>query len=765
MIGNYLNKLKEFVLKGTFYISKLDIISSYFAGSALAKVITKLILEKYDLATFIFPHPDSIPGLSYQTTIDKTRDITEFLFIIASTVLLYLFNLTLASIRKSKSGNIRPLALLTISLLLFSETTFLSYSSLRVTLSIFISFIIINLISTSEVQIKRKLNYRLIINGLLTGFYLMILIESSFTSVTIPLVFFVTTPFIYLLLSKKSDDYYHNPAHLLLLFSAFITYHLVLLLIIGTLTLSLIYLTTKNYKYNFSTNVLKYLYAFSLVFIFAYNPLFYLGTYDPIEEGFWLGWLQHLLSGQVLYKDVTAYHPPILTWGLYLLSKIFSPSIYLERMYFHILKIVGLFIIYILSMKLIRNKLNRFAILITILILTTTNVRNNVEIRTALGVLSILPLYAYFKTINSKYLIYSGVISGITLFSSLEIGLATVVSVLVGLIITSGLKKCLRLSGYYLSGLLIGVLPFILILLIQGSLSQYIDQMLYYSKAFSSGYLNTAIPRFDNLRLMDWDLTYKFLDSMTWFWEMSLLGIIVSILNNIRPMLDGKPRPRNKLVIFIGIFSLLIGRIVLGRSDSYHLIFVLPLSLILLGNFLESLFKKKNIIFVTIIFLFINIYFFRNATNLNFMVTELTKFQSYGKAPGNYPNFDIKRGQILTDIDTNINDKKSLIKYVEDNTSIEDKIFIYPWNPEVYFLANRSNATSFDTPLAFYTPNYQEQMIKELKDNSPKIILYNSKLQLAGLNSGSLSLVDAFIKTNYKSAGKIAEFEIMENGK
>lgn len=759
-----MQKIREILAKGQRNSSNIDFISIFFAGSALAKVLSKMLLSKIDLARFLFQDPGITPGFSENLALEKTRDITEFVFVIISFILLYLLNLLLASIRSGKSNYFRSGALLIASLILFSEATFLSFSALRLTLSILISFIVINLISPIQSQKSIKVKSRLVINGLISGFYLLILCESFFSSVTIPLIFFLVTPLIYLLFSGKYDAFLKSPHHLLLLLAAFFPYQRLLLLIIGVLFV-ILNATHSEKIYGAKLKIIKFLYALALVFIFAYNPLFYLGTFDPIEEGFWLGWLQRLLTGQVLYKDVVSYHPPFFTWGLYIVSKIAGPSIYLERLYFHLLKVAGLLVIYLLASKLLKNKLNVFVVFVTILVLTTTGVRNNVEVRSALGILSLFPLYSFFKTSKHKFLMYSGVVSAVALFSSLEVGIAVVITAVVGLLITCNYKTYLKHLFKYLLGLIMGIVPIIAFLWSSGSLRHFIDQMLFYTQAFGSGYLNSAIPKFGDLTLIQWYLTYKYLDSMTWFWEITLLGILAALAKTLGRSFIGKLRVKDKFIFLIAFYCLILLRAVLGRSDTYHLIFVLPISLILLANFLESVFKKGRLIYVATVFVFINIFFFRNALNLNFLQEQLIKFQSYGKAPGNYPNFDSKRAKILTGIDANVPEEKILIKYVEDNTATDERIFVYPWNPEVYFLADRNNATRFDTPLAFYSDFYQEQMVKELQDDPPKLILYNPELRLANLNSGSLPLVDNFIKNNYKKVDKIAKFNILIPGK
>ena len=87
---------------------------------------------------------------------------------------------------------------------------------------------------------------------------------------------------------------------------------------------------------------------------------------------------------------------------------------------------------------------------------------------------------------------------------------------------------------------------------------------------------------------------------------------------------------------------------------------------------------------------------------------------------------------------------------------------MFPQTPEIYFLSDRMNATSFDTPVAFYTPEYQKQMIMELEKNKPKLIVYNPKFVLAGLTVENLSDVNQFIQKNYKTIETFGDNQILK---
>lgn len=753
--------MREILKSGVNYSSRLDILSSFFAGSILAKAFSKILLSHFNLGGLFFTSKEKIPGFTAELAAEKAYDISEFLLIIFFTLGVYIFNLALASIRRRKVSALYSSLFLFSMVILFWEATFLSFSSLRLGLSTLVVFVLYNFYRPKSFETVNKINFKVAINGLLLGFYLLILISSLITSVSIPLIFFIAAPIIYILFDSQTQNKTKNPPHLIFLFSAFFPYRVLPLAAIGLIFLLIKFLLPKL-KIR-KKKRLHLLYIFSFVFIFAFNPLFYLGSFDPIEEGFWLGWLQRLLSGQSLYKDVAVYQPPGLVWGLYIFSKVFGSSIYIMRLYFHILKIFGLFIIYLLASQLIKKNVTRVIVFLTILALSTTQVRNNVEFRVALGILSLLVFYEFIKTKKKHFIVISGFLSSFAIFLSLETGIAVIIAISFSLLFFSGGRERLKSFFNYALGLILGALPFVFVLYTTESIWEFLKQLQFYSQAFASGYLNSSISRIGNLTLIQWHVAYKYFDSLTWFWELALLGILSALMGILYKFFSKGIGAKEKYIFSIAVFALILSRVVLGRSDVYHLLFILPISLILLANFLESLFKTKRIIYVAMVFVVINLFFFRTAVNLNFLQEQLIKFQSYGNPPGNYPNFDLKRANILTGIDTNVEKEKLVINYIQEETTKKDAIFVYPWNPEVYFLADRMNSTSFDTPLAFYSDFYQQQMIEELEKNIPKLILYNPSLRLGNLTPGSLELVDNYIKDNYKQVNIVGKFNIYKH--
>ena len=758
MKNTKLFKALSAIKKGADSISPLEFVCAFFGGSTLAKVSVKLAINRFSISKIFFPDLYKVPGFSQTVAASKSADIIEFVFTLAFSFLLFIFLLALASYSSRKTNPLLITPLLIANLILYAETTFLSYSGGRVILSLLLVYSVYGFLKTKRLPDKQvKLNPTRLINGLLMGFYLLILSSALSASVSVPLILFFVTPLIYAAYGTKFEEFSQNPAHLLLLFSAFFSYRFWALLLVGVVfVLSSPILSGLSPKIDF-----KYLYSFAFVFIVAYNPLFSFGNFDSIEEGFWLGWLQHLLNGEALYKDVAVYHPPGFIWGLYLFTKNVGPSVFALRLYFEILRIMGLFVIFLVTSRIIKHNILKYLVFIVVLVSTQSYVRNNVEIRIALGLLPLV--FASMSPKNTKLprALLPGIFSSIAFFFSLEVGIASFMVCLLNFLFQSFKEKSIKPISYYLSGVVAGSLPFITVLVMTASFTEFLRQLYFYSRAFSAGYLNTPFPPNRGSTLIHWNTVYAYLGSVKCYWELSLFGLISVLFLELKHFL-ASGSVKSKLVSMMCIYGFLLSRVALGRSDVYHLFFILPLSLMLLAYFLENLSASRSVSLPAFVFIFISIYFFGNYLNQGFLQNQLIKYQSYAKLPGNYPFNDLQRARFAPDIDSDVESEKALISYIQTHVGEDGNIFVYPWGPEIYFLSDRSNATSFDTPLAFFTEEHQEVMVRQLQEKKPAIIVYNPDFRLSALEPATLEEVDGYIKANYSLASEIGNYLILK---
>ena len=150
---------------------------------------------------------------------------------------------------------------------------------------------------------------RILLNGVLTGFFLSMLTSHLTKLTAVPLSLAMVTPFLYVYLQPKLNNILSNPLHLIFVVSVFFSTDIRLLLVLLTINSVMIIVSQKYWDLKEEKGkIINFFYITSLIFIFTYNPLFYIGHFDSVEEGFWLAWIERLADGQIMYRDFFAFH-------------------------------------------------------------------------------------------------------------------------------------------------------------------------------------------------------------------------------------------------------------------------------------------------------------------------------------------------------------------------------------------------------------------------------------------------------------------------
>src|ERR1700691_5822605 len=82
---------------------------------------------------------------------------------------------------------------------------------------------------------------------------------------------------------------------------------------------------------------------FILLFLFTIgsgnvvSPIY--GDINVLDEGQFGAWLSHLFAGGYLYKDTYAAYGPLYIYPLYILARIFSPTVFLIRIVYIVIDV------------------------------------------------------------------------------------------------------------------------------------------------------------------------------------------------------------------------------------------------------------------------------------------------------------------------------------------------------------------------------------------------------------------------------------------
>lgn len=742
-----------------------QILGSVFLGSSLSRIFSPLIIAKFHLNFFTGEFVSQIPSFTIDLALQKTYDIVNFILAIVFSLLVYLTYELIVRKRKQASS-LSDILYVSFSFVIFLQTHFATYSG-KITLLLIIVFHLMLLLITrfrkifapSPVRPDAN-NQLLIINGLLTGFLLVLISNQLTTSLAVSISLFVLSPIVYLMFHKNMSSVLESHFHLIIASSVFFPTNILFLSLLGVLFVTLIVIVNNKYNHR---EIPRIIYPIILIFLVSYNPLYRLGNFDTVEEGFWLGWVQRLINHQALYKDVAVYHPPLIIWGEYLFQKIVGFSIANTRLFLHLLQIVGMSIYYFAINFILEKKLNKLVVMLLALGLTVTMVKNNVEIRLGIGLLSLIFLAKYYRAPKLKWLLLSGVVAAASIFTSLEVGVSTFITGVIAAFLFSAKNRLKSVSVFSL-GFIIGATPLISFLMLQGSLSPFIQQISFYSQAFASGYFNTPVDRSISLSYIHWHIFNQYLNSTAWLWEIARAGLISALIYSASKLLGKSNLSQHKYIATLSIFCLLIFRAALGRSDYYHLLFPLlvslPLAFYVIEKISVSASKPALNLIAALIFTLV---FSRDAINASFIENLLYRLQTYGRISGNYKSYGGDRGMIFVGEEVNVKENDDLITFIRSSTQPLDKIFVFPWSPELYFLTDRNNATKFDTPYAFFTRIHQEDMVAQLKANKPKFVIYNPQMVFAGMVPDSLPIANEYIKKNFVAVKQFGPNQILES--
>jgi len=214
------------------------------------------------------------------------------------------------------------------------------------------------------------------------------------------------------------------------------------------------------------------------------QPYFMHGKINIFEVGLYLPGIQSILNGDIPYRDFFHLRGPFELYMPALLMRIFGENIAVLSSYFYIGTVMTLIMCVMLGKQLLSTRL--FYYLACFILVTKTFPRVVFTywggMRFVLGLMAIAFAIQYFKTRKLLYLLLSGVVTACGFWTSLEIGVFACIAVLfsLGFCLASKLfsKNDFNISvNQFLIGFLIISLPYIYLQL-NGALIPYFENIL-----------------------------------------------------------------------------------------------------------------------------------------------------------------------------------------------------------------------------------------------------------------------------------------------
>lgn len=322
--------------------------------------------------------------------------------------------------------------------------------------------------------------------------------------------------------------------------------------------------------------------------------------------------------------------------------------------------------------------------------------------------------------------------------------------------------KNIKLIAYFLFGFVLFQVIIFGLYYLTGALKQFIDIQF------------VQIPLYANIGFetvsMDFILSniYRlFLGSV--YSPLIFLSLLLFLFLIIRRTLTG-----DILILVSWFLCTIFNLIVQWKFFYYHFLVIIPplavCAVVAVNLLSRNLFRKNNrVLAYTIVIIFSTLYFilafkpyYQNYQNL----------YSYLNNVSTLEDLYIKNG-ITSDSAFMIGNTFQAVDYVKANTKESDYIYVWGFDPLVYYLSDRKCASRFiyNYPIYWKENNvsYRQEFINELKLNNPRLILVSSRdplYYLSGYHEDSKQILDRFpdiksyLESKYTYTAQIESFTI-----
>jgi len=468
-----------------------------------------------------------------------------------------------------------------------------------------------------------------------------------------------------------------------------------------------------------------------------------------IDEGCHLAWINEILLGKVLYRDCFYLYGPFTTYPAAYIMKIFGAHISVWRFYILWSSIAGLVILFYSLFSFRLSAMVRWIVIIFLVVIYYPVLPGFtwVSMRLALGLSSIVLYLRHMDTRRNAPLLYSGFVSGIALFYSQEIGLASFLTIGSNMILSErdgfSFKRLLIRGAVYSSGVLVISFFVLLFFYLHGSLREFLSGFLAGPRYFVLGWGALRFPDLssDLMALLhdpSWKAVIQFMKIDLFFYSpiFLYLGLLsYYALKWFQRDLDSRDLPNLSLLIF----GILLFRSALARSDGPHVFFVCFPSVILSLHLLDRLIRRHmdvpTVLSVPLGILLCMCFvplLMRSQMKITAIKNHLTGKRPYvlemptqqGDTIAEFGTLDTERGKGLR-VPRPFNESFDLaVSFIRENTGPKETIFAFPNEALFYFLTGRANATSFVLSQHMITRKMRKEAVMQLMINRPRFVIF-----------------------------------------
>jgi hypothetical protein len=465
------------------------------------------------------------------------------------------------------------------------------------------------------------------------------------------------------------------------------------------------------------------------------------------EEGEMLAWVDTVLRGGALSRDIFCLYGPLSTWSVAALFSLFQPSLGLWRYWIFALNPPALIAAYLLLRGTTRTKFaaGGGAVAFALICAPAIPAMSWSLARVGLGLAAIAALSRALNRNKTGWRICTGALIGTAFLYSQEIGIACGLAVAVVLIFQPS-ERAITLWWTAL-GLALILIPAALYLAATNSLGATVENLFLFPRIRMLGFAAFPFPRFalnaESLR--------------AYFVPAVLAG---SAFFTATKLLRGFRDARVFTELALFIFGTFLFTAALSRPDDVHLSFVVPPALMLLAGLLETAcfeLRIRNVRAAAIAGLAIGALALTAWTSMAERTLRSLIEPPSGRA------LALSRGGSALLPDEFAHDLEELTRAIQSRTAPNEPFWVFPNEALLYFLADRPQPTHFPLAIFAVTRKQREQLIADLERTRPRwAIIYLDAPTSDGIPYNiALPEVVAYLNANYEIESDIGAFVLM----
>lgn len=449
------------------------------------------------------------------------------------------------------------------------------------------------------------------------------------------------------------------------------------------------------------------------------------GEVNFIDEGQFLAWVNHMLNGKLMFRDIYITYGPLYVYPLYVLFKVFGSSVFILRIYFIVIgAIASVLMIRPVAKILGLEKKLLLVFTLFILLLPGLTVRHS---------LPFLAIYLLFKSRTTNKLVYSlwlGIVSAFTFLVSQEIGAFVIFGLLAYYFIEGIFVRNISIFLKGVFALICGMLSLFTVFSIwaymEGWLASYVETAFDVLQIFSGTSIPNGMAMVSPLEVISKIGFVQYIVSKEMLFLIQGLILICGLLYVVYKSLIGKFNSRTLVLLSVLLYGFYLYISVIGRSGNFFLLLVPTVTICFYFiKFLTRnlrLTKSKLRIPSIVIIILIVAFFIRIVAIYR---PHFTKFPLSVEAVLNSKNIPLF-GRVSVP-DSQLSYVKEIDYYIQKNTGKNDYIFFLSNEPAMYFFADRLNPTRYDLPYIPITIEKRYEVLKDIREKKPKLIFFNNE--------------------------------------